>query len=186
MQDTTLEVFATLNALITRALPKAIDGLDIEEIICKCKGNDGKMSDFIRRSLVDLLTETEQPQPETTPPAPTPIHKDIRIEFELDGRLYEAVGFLGERESSVNGDEMLARTDKDKAVVDEEDYQYILKRQKKLPKVLDKYYLATKRLHHVSPRDVAYFRWGSGGWVRDWDCLGGQWDGHCLVLRRRT
>lgn len=37
-------------------------------------------------------------------------HKDIRIQFKVDGRRYEAVGFLDENESSISGDEMIRRT----------------------------------------------------------------------------
>src|SRR3989338_6195427 len=110
------------------------------------------------------------------------VHNEIRIEFELKGRRYEAVGFLEKDEPSVNGDGMLKRTDKDGNVVGEEDYQYILKRRKKLPKALDKYYLATKR-PPVFPRYVSCLRWDGNAWFEHWDSLDCQWDDFTLVLR---
>lgn len=70
-------------------------------------------------------------------------HKDICIKFEVEGRNYEAVGFLEENESSVDGVEMLKRTG---GIIGDEDQVIIWKCPRhKLPQELKKYFFFTNR-----------------------------------------
>lgn len=112
-------------------------------------------------------------------------HKDIRITFELDGRRYEAAGFLNEGESSVDGDTMLSRTSGENGgVIGDDDEEFLSEHRSKFPKELRKYYLVTGRRRPVDPWSVSCFCWYIRGWFQGWGILGGQWYGSVLVLRR--
>jgi len=112
-------------------------------------------------------------------------HNKIRIPFEIDGRRFEAVGFLTEWESSVNGDEMLARTATENGgAIGDEDEAVLSERRDKLPTELQKYYLVTNRRHPGNSRNVSYFSWDGVRWHQYWSSLDDQWHGHGLVVRR--
>jgi hypothetical protein len=112
-------------------------------------------------------------------------HKDICIKFEVDGRRYEAVGFLGKGESSISGDEMLRRVPD---AIGEEDVNFLDERvDQDWSRDMFPYCLATARRNPDNPRSVRCFSWKSfGGWHQGWSRLGRQWDGDDLVLRRRA
>jgi len=117
----------------------------------------------------------------------TMIHKDICIKFEVDGRQYEAVGFLNEDESSVDGHTMLSRTaGENGGAIGDDDETFLKERRDKFPEELRKYYLATGRRNPDDPCVVSYFIWCSGRWCQYWDGLGSRWRGFVLVLRRCT
>lgn len=114
-------------------------------------------------------------------------HKDIRIGFEIEGRRFEAVGFLNEGESSVLGDTMLERTaGENGGAIGDEDEAFLSERRAKFPAELRRYYLTTNRRHPGHPRLVSCFSWYDVRWCQFWDCLVYQWDGNVLVLRRCT
>lgn len=116
-------------------------------------------------------------------------HKDIRIPFEVDGRKYEAVGFLNEGETLVFADAMFERTSKENGgAIGDEDEAFLSERRAKLPAELRQYYLATARLNPCDPWYVSYFNLSpsTNGWRQDWGGLGPdcRWGGLFLVLRR--
>ena len=76
-------------------------------------------------------------------------HKDIRVPFTVDGRNYEAVGFLNEGESPVSGDEMLKRTaGKNGGAIGGWDEEFLSKRLIKFPKELCPYVLVIGHTRH--------------------------------------
>jgi len=113
-------------------------------------------------------------------------HKDVRIEFMVGDRRFEAVRFLKEGEVSVSGDEMLARTaGQNGGAIGEEDEKFLREHLGELPTKLRGYWLVTDRRSPDHPRDVSCFVFfDGGGWCRDWDWLGGQWGDDGLVVRR--
>lgn len=112
--------------------------------------------------------------------------KKILIGFEIEGRKYEAVGFLAEMELSVDGDIMLERTSKENGgAIGAEDEAFLLGRSAQFPTELRRYYLATNRRHSGNQRFVSCFVWSGEQWLQLWSGLGGRY-GNCLVLRRCT
>lgn len=108
---------------------------------------------------------------------------DICVQFTLDGRDFEAVGFLNEGESSATGIEMIRRTNKDNNVVSEhEEWYFIWKHYAELPKELLNYLLITNRQEPGQPTLIYYFGW-TGRECKGW--LENRWSDKCLVLRRR-
>ncbi len=119
-------------------------------------------------------------------------HKDIRIQFEIEGRRYEAVGFLDENEpSGVNGYEMLKRTaeenggaigDKDEVFLSEHRDQ-ILSRD-----CMEGYRLVTGKHCPSDLQRVSYFTFVHNsrcrGWYQNWDCLRWHYGINDLVVRR--
>lgn len=113
-------------------------------------------------------------------------HKDIRIPFEVGGRNFEAVGFLKDGESSVDGKTMLSRiAEENGGAIGQEDVAFLSERRNNFPKEIRRYTLATGIHKPGGPQDVSCFVWGDGDqWYRGWLFLEGQWDDHFLVLRR--
>jgi len=68
-------------------------------------------------------------------------HKDICIKFEVDGRRFEAVGFLSDDETPVDGDEILRRIPN---AINKEDTIFLYNhRNEEWPYELRSYYLIT-------------------------------------------
>ncbi len=112
-------------------------------------------------------------------------HKDIRKQFEVKGRRFEAVGFLEEGEPSVDGDEMLKRTNGENGgVIGEEDEGYIGQYHDQLPVELQRYWLVTNRFHNGQRHFLNLFWFYDGRWDRDWHELNRQWREHYIVVRR--
>ena len=112
-------------------------------------------------------------------------HKNIRIQFEVDGRHFEAVGFLNDGERSVTGDDMLERAARENGgAIDDEDETFLSERRAQIPKELQRYGLVTNRRNPRFPRDVVCFGFDGDGWYEYWDFLGSQWYAFGLVLRR--
>src|SRR3989338_8076047 len=88
------------------------------------------------------------------------------IQFEVGGRQYEAVSFLNQGESSVNGDTMIARTDGENGGgVGQEDGDFLWEHRSELPEELKRFYLVcTKWRDPGFHRRVLCFGWGDGGW----------------------
>ena len=111
-------------------------------------------------------------------------HKDIRIQFTMEDRHFEAVEFLNEGEDSVSGDEMLRRVPD---AIGEEDTNFLEKRVgQDWSRDLWPYRLATNRRDPGDQRRVRFFYRSGFRWDRDWRRLDGQWHGYALVVRRRT
>ena len=114
------------------------------------------------------------------------------IRFEDGGRKYEAVSFLNAGEKSVDGDTMIARTDAENGggLGQEEGgllWEHRWEHRAAWPEELKRHHLVfTKWCSPVVPRLVRYFYWCGDRWDRDWNYLRRQWDGRCLVVRRRT
>lgn len=119
------------------------------------------------------------------PPVPFACpHDQIRIRFEVDGRQYEAVGFLRNTELNISGEEMFNRVPD---AIGEEDWSFLLlQHMDKLPAVLRWYALATNRKDEAGPgfRSVLRWIWGGNSWCDRWRRVDHVWDGHYLVLRR--
>lgn len=140
--------------------------------------------DDLLQQVGTLVTKLATP----APPAP-PAHEDIRITFVSgDGkRTYEAVGFLKEGETSVNGDTMLERTaSKNGGAIKDDDWDYLREHGFQPNPELEKYYLATDRRNPDNPRSVSYFFRYDDVWGEDWHDLGRQWHRLGLVVRRLT
>lgn len=73
-------------------------------------------------------------------------HKDIQILFTIDGRNYEAVGFLNEGEERISSDHMFARTaNKNGGAIGTSDEQLLLDHQNKIPIELQDFSLIMNR-----------------------------------------
>lgn len=112
-------------------------------------------------------------------------HQDILITFEVEDRRYEAVGFIREGETSVDGDEMLRRTaGKNGGAIGEEDVSFLRERRGQLPDTLRPYWLVTGQRDPDNPRYVSYLYFYGIGWCQGWNWLGHQWNDYYLVVRR--
>lgn len=108
-------------------------------------------------------------------------HRDIRIKFEIHGRQFEAVGFLGEGEFDVLGDEMLSRTQNENGgAIKGEDELYLRQRFTQLPQELAQYWLVTNERHLEDGRYISCFYKNNHGWYG----LNNYFTDRCLVVRR--
>ena len=115
------------------------------------------------------------------------VHEDIRIPFEIEGRRFEAVGFLREKEGAVSGNEMLRRTaGENGGAIGEKDAVFFLERPIWLPVELQPYYLVTNRRCPGRSQEVLCFYFNGYAWNRYqlWRRLVNDWENHYLVLRR--
>lgn len=112
-------------------------------------------------------------------------HKDIRIPFEVDGRRYEAVGFLNKDEQLVSGEDMLSRTANPSCnIIGEDDAVFIDERLNLLPENLRKFHLVTNQRRPDSPRNIMIFCCHDGMWRKFWSHLDCAWREDELVVRR--
>ncbi len=106
-------------------------------------------------------------------------HKDIKIQFEIDGRRYEAVGFLNEGERSVAGNELLLRVN---GVIGKEDVEFIAKHRRKMPMKSLRYYTLLTG-YYVDQNHTACFFWFDRGCRYDLDWVVTRKNRDCLMLR---
>lgn len=114
-------------------------------------------------------------------------HKSIRIPFIVGGRNYEAVGFLDEGESPVDGEELLRRTaGENGGAVGEEDDDFLRERFYHLPPELRPYKLVTSRPDpdHQLFISTFFFSFGERRWFQNWELLDDQRHDRYLVVRR--
>ena len=112
-------------------------------------------------------------------------HKDIRIEFEIEGRCFEAVGFLNEGgEWFVSGNEMLVRTaGEHNGVIDGEDTAFLSRHRDQLPIELQPYWLVMRSYYDHS-RIVSCFGFLVDRWIRNWGELDSRFIAAFLLVRR--
>lgn len=112
-------------------------------------------------------------------------HKDIRILFTVEGRHYEAVGFLSEGEPPVGGDEMFSRTAAENGgAVGEGDEAFLSEHRDRLPESLRPYWLVTNRRNPDYPRYVSCFGRSGNRWCQGWRWLDYKWYDYDLIVRR--
>ena len=116
-------------------------------------------------------------------------HKDICIRFEIDGRRFEAVGFLNEGEISMSRVIMLERADKKNggALVKDEDTVFLSERRIQFPTELQQYYLVTSCCDApTDPRYILFFHWNvcDNKWRKALISPDDDWYHRTLVLRR--
>ena len=94
-------------------------------------------------------------------------HKDICIKFEVDGCHYEAVGFLDEGESPIDGNTVLSRTaGKNGGAIGEKDYVFLSEHRSSFSEELKEYHLITGNHDPDAPSCVWFFVWDdtNGDW----------------------
>ncbi|MBI5254173.1 hypothetical protein HY932_00080 [Candidatus Falkowbacteria bacterium] len=114
-------------------------------------------------------------------------HKDIRIQFKIENRRYEAVGFLNEGEGPVSGSEMLKRTaGENGGVIGADDGDFLSWRRDQFPQELQKYILISNWENPGGPRWVSYFDYNiKDGWYYFFGHLDfTPFGNNVLVLRR--
>lgn len=118
-------------------------------------------------------------------------HADIRKEFTVGGRKFEAVGFiLEDEETTVDGDTMVTRTDAENGGgLGQEDgeflWEYRSELLKKLRNVFKHYHLVfTKWCNPADPRLVQCFYGDAAGLGKVWNDLRTPWSVGRLVVRR--
>jgi hypothetical protein len=114
---------------------------------------------------------------------------ELPSEMTVDGRTYEIIGFLKEREECVRSSTMVKRAKEMKAYLGEEDGQHILDRQDEIPAVLQGkviFVLPHWRHSDSGRRYVACLYWRGNRWCLDWDWLGSDWYDLCRLLRRKA
>ncbi len=113
-------------------------------------------------------------------------HKDFGIRFAIEGRRYEAVGFLNEYEPTIPGHEMLKRTDGENCGANNfQDLAFIRERFSRLPAVLNQFLLIINNSAMYSGRSTRCFVWQGDRWgiiVVDIDDI--SYGAGYLVLRR--
>lgn len=117
-----------------------------------------------------------------------PFHADIRIEFELGGRMAEAVGFLREGEIQLPGREALLRVDNGFPISSNEDWECLRRHQGKLPSFLDGYDLHTARKEPDNPNYVSILQLDGvspSNRIHYYRSLPGNWDRRALIVRWR-
>ncbi len=114
------------------------------------------------------------------------VHKDIRIQFEIEDRRYEAVGFLNEDEPSIEGYKIFPRVNGDNGgVIDYREMVFINEHRNQLPTSLNEFVLVTDSRDLVDDlHDTELFRWMNGKWWRLYGCVDQKWGANYLVLRR--
>ena len=114
--------------------------------------------------------------------------KDIRIEFPIENRIYEAVGVLEMDEDFVWGTEMLERAaGENGGAIGDDEVGFIWRHRDKLPAAeLSDYYLVTNKRSVGNPRNVLCFFYAEGRWQQGWSTLDDRWEwkAFALVLRR--
>jgi hypothetical protein len=107
----TISQFAELNAIMTRALPKSIEGLDISELLRRYQNNGEELSRVLRVALAKGPQQTQAGDKPAAPTKPQPSHKDIRIKRVIGGKEIVFVGFIREDDTDgyVLGDTMMKR-----------------------------------------------------------------------------
>lgn len=114
------------------------------------------------------------------------VHKDILINFKIDGSRFEAVGFLNNGESSVDGETMLSRTaGENGGAIGYEDATFLRQRFLKFPKKLRKHCLVTNQRFPDKQDQISCFVWSDeGGWFLYRSNINLPWIDSNLVLRR--
>ena len=109
---------------------------------------------------------------------------ELPTEFTVGGRTYDVLSFLEGTESSVSGKVMLERGHAERASMDKEDGEHILKHAEEIPVALrGKIVLVFPEWRDPgSPEFVACLHWGGDRWIQDWRWL--YWYGYRLVRRR--
>lgn len=97
-------------------------------------------------------------------PVPVFDHKKICITFELEGRLFEAVGFL-EAGEELSEEEILRRVaDKNNGAIGRDDTDFISEHLHNLPQELRRYYLITGCFAKDKPRYLVHFFFCVNSW----------------------
>ena len=111
------------------------------------------------------------------------LHKDIRIEFDCGH--YEAVGFLGHDEPSVDGKTMMERTSGGNSVgIGNKDYRFLREHRKEFPTRLRPYCLVTNRRIPGHSRSFSCFVWDGSEWCESTGFFDDDWGESVLVLCR--
>ena len=115
------------------------------------------------------------------------VKKALPTEMTVGGRTYDILGFLEVGETSVVGHTMVGRAKKMNANLGQDDGEHILKHQDDIPTSLQGkvIFVFTDWRHPDFPEFAYCVYWDGGQWVRDWGWLGGSWDGHDRLLRRK-
>ncbi len=114
-----------------------------------------------------------------------PVHRDFCCQFQLHGRMFEAVGFLNRFQSDLRGWEAIDRVDNGLVVSSQKDWQFILQHRNFLPEELNNYYLITKT-HMRGTSDAVYVLQTPENGDRNpfYTYLGYRWYKSDLILRR--
>lgn len=109
--------------------------------------------------------------------------KNIRLEFEIAVRRYEAISFLKDYEDGVDGNLMLLRTAR---AVDDKNADFLWRRREQFPMELQPFYLVTNKRKVSNHRKVWCFFHSENKWQQGWSRIDGRWErkAFALVLRR--
>ena len=135
----------------------------------------------IQPFLTELTTELSA--------SPAPIHADIDVRWEVEGRRYRVLGFLNKGEPSTLGNTAFERVTAklepgERVVKTNEDWDQAYEDRHSIPSECEPYWLATKRPDPGAPEGVSLLGRGPGEWGEYWAHPGGLWSGRCLVLCR--
>lgn len=182
----TLVQFETLKALITRALPSAIGGLDIDQIIRLAEANNGNLSAKLYFALSSFIEQSEHVRYLGLQDEPMNIiSHEVNFRFTLEGEKFETVDFKWTGERPPTREEAIYVADTDSLVLrSDEQWKHVYKCRRDLPRQLEGYVLFSAfGRSEISP-DVCNLtyqnRWYEGrsnlGWLHEGD----------LILRRGT
>ena len=112
------------------------------------------------------------------------VHKNIRFSFVVNGRYFEAVGFLNANSSAVVGKTMLQRTaGKNGGAISGENEAFLGDRLAELPVELREYCLITNERDPNSPQSISCFIWNGNRWTRYRTRLSQRYGKSDLVVR---
>ena len=157
-----LSQFAELASIVTRALPKAIEGVDIKKVLVQASMKGEWLSSLLRTALISLAPR-----------------------FTVYNRVYELVPFHKEGEISVMGDVMVKRAQELDANLGEEDCRFIVAHQEQISfELRDKFHAVFANLRISSDGRICYLYSNGCRWVQTWGWPVNGWDEHCLLVRR--
>ena len=179
----TLGQFAELAAIVTRALPKALEGRDVKETLMWAGRNGEELSVRLHTALTPDIQPQPKPETQAAEPASTP---ELPTEFTAGGQTYTVLSFLEDGETSVKGDIMLERGQRLEASMGEEDGEHLLEHQSDIPAELrgKVVFVFPEWRDPDYPEDVTGLDWYGDRWIRCWSWRDGDWHDYDRLVRR--
>lgn len=186
----TINQFAEFSAIVTRALPKAVEGLDMSALLRQYSRDGEELSRRLRAVFTGeprqlQAGDEEQPQPEPVVP---PAHKDICHKISIGDRNYNAIGFLEAGEFLVAGQIMLDRVAKVEGTkpINEAEWAHLYEHRAEFDKYPEfkERHLITEWRNPGRQQNLSCFERDSREWYGHSYSVEDHWNAFGLVLRR--
>ncbi len=170
---TALSQFGELAAIVLQALSKALEGLDIKELLKALNANVEKIPNALHHLLASFINREEKtPDPEREEEIMTfPQYRKI-----LTGeREYEIIPAAQRHESFIAGKGLIERAENQKTNLGEEEARHILHHQDKIIPVLRKTNIVFTNWRSEDGQLIAYIAWNGKEWDTRWRLIDQDW-----------